>query len=251
MCTVTLLAADSGFLLTMNRDERRERDEAGLKQTSQGGLQLSYPIDKSSGGTWVGMNNQGVALALLNNYQAPSSDHAISRGEIIPNTLEHGDWHAALNYLKNLKATQYNPFDCLLVSAEAAYQFSWNREHYRHQRLDYRQGLMFSSSSERLGAVLAYREQQFKSWQENDSNPKNIDCFHLQQQPDTARSDVLMSRELTHTKSLVQIHCKPENMQLDYYDQNALKANSQLSQLPTSQSCTLMRNEKTTTCETV
>jgi Transport and Golgi organisation 2 len=90
MCTLTVLTREDGYLAGMNRDEKIARG-AGF---SPGIYQLHrkraiYPED-GNGGTWIGVNQYGVSLALLNwNEVLPSvldtSKH--SRGQIIPALL--------------------------------------------------------------------------------------------------------------------------------------------------------------------
>jgi len=45
----------------MNRDEARQRSEAGLKQQQLGHIQVLYLIDGLAGGIWFGVNDAAVA----------------------------------------------------------------------------------------------------------------------------------------------------------------------------------------------
>ena len=231
MCTVTVLPSAQGFTLTMNRDERRSRHESGLCLEAAAGRHYCYPVDAESGGTWVGMNDHGVALALLNRYQAPSSEHAKSRGGIIATGLGLGAFSSIAESMKTLPVDQYNAFDCLLVGRHSACLFSWNKEQYRYQTVSYDEGIMLTSSSERIEAVREYRQQQFTRWQAEWGVAGEVDRFHLQQSHDMQHSAVFMARENTHTKSLVQITVNASQGTLNYYDRKALQANSRLSRL--------------------
>ena len=77
MCTLTVYSGKKRCVVTMNRDELRTRKEAGvLHSKSINDIRFFHPVDLVSGGTWFGVNNQGVILALLNRYQAPQTKEA-------------------------------------------------------------------------------------------------------------------------------------------------------------------------------
>jgi len=72
MCTVTLRCGASSLVLTMNRDERLERSpEEAPRLISGDALRPSWlaPFDGASGGTWIGVNERGVASCVLNGYE--------------------------------------------------------------------------------------------------------------------------------------------------------------------------------------
>jgi hypothetical protein len=91
MCTVTIVPFDGGVRLVCNRDERRVRAEAlppAVRPTSSGSA--IYPIDPASAGSWVGANDAGLAVALLNRTPsrlAAAPDAPVSRGVIVPAML--------------------------------------------------------------------------------------------------------------------------------------------------------------------
>jgi hypothetical protein len=218
----------------MNRDELRERGEAGLTQQQQRGVQLLYPVDAQAGGSWIGANNGGLIAALLNRYQAPTISNARSRGAIIPELLQSRDAATAIERFKQLDPEPYNPFDCVLLSPELCYQFSWDREHFSWQQREIGSGLMWTSSSERLSAVTAYRQQQFAQCLQAGADAHAIGRLHLQQPAAMAGSAIFMSRPQTHSKSLVQISLTEKQLGLQYFDQHSLQANSELAALPVS-----------------
>src|SRR5688572_26484109 len=93
MCTVSVIAlpgVDGGFRLACNRDELLTRPaalppEVRMFRERRGAM----PIDPTSGGTWIAVNDAGLAVALLNvNRRGPQkfSDRT-SRGRIIPSLL--------------------------------------------------------------------------------------------------------------------------------------------------------------------
>src|SRR5205085_949351 len=92
MCTLTVVPLPDGTVrLAFNRDERRTRP-AGLPPVRRlfGPRQAVLPTDPASGGTWLAVNDAGLALAILN--ATPERPPATaggnrSRGAIIPALL--------------------------------------------------------------------------------------------------------------------------------------------------------------------
>lgn len=234
MCTVTVLPSENDFVLTMNRDERRTRKEDGLRRAVEGGVSFCYPIDAQAGGTWIGVNDRGIAACLLNNYKTPTSRDARSRGEIVSSALACGGMTEVSTFLKDLDVTPYNAFECLVLSLGEIHHFSWNKADYNRQKLSRDKPIMLTSSSERLRQVTQYRLRLFNQWQARQTD--DVGLFHLQQQKSQKRSAVFMSRELTHTKSLVQVNVTEQQCQLDYFDNQTLCANSGLLELQSTDS---------------
>ena len=81
MCTVTWLERDGCYDLFCSRDELRTRGAALAPRLhpTAGGRFLA-PVDSDGGGTWIAVNDRGVGLCLLNDYDAdPGSGEFESR----------------------------------------------------------------------------------------------------------------------------------------------------------------------------
>lgn len=222
MCTLTLIPEAQGYTLTMNRDEFKSRAEAGLRQHREGSVEASFPVDGVAGGTWVGVNDRGVSLALLNRYQAPSITDAKSRGNIIKNAIFKKSANDILAFLKALDVRSYNPFNLIMIDNHSVYQFHWDREEYRWDSRLLHQPMMFTSSSERFEQVSAYRQARFTKCLAERTASRNIEQFHLSQQPGRESDSVLMSREKVHTKSIVRIRVDSYSACLDYFDTESI-----------------------------
>jgi hypothetical protein len=67
VCTVTWLRETEGFTLLFSRDELLTRPVAlGPVVHCRGGLGILAPIDPEGGGTWLAVNQSGLALGLVN-----------------------------------------------------------------------------------------------------------------------------------------------------------------------------------------
>jgi len=120
MCTLSFLpsAQAHGFHLLMNRDEQRSRPRA-LPPALQtcGSRQALYPRE-SGGGTWIGINESSLTMALLNWYSQPqkTADALISRGTLIPALLSSGTLREAEEHLLNQPLTHIQPFRLIMIS---------------------------------------------------------------------------------------------------------------------------------------
>lgn len=91
MCTVTWVHEDGGYHLLCNRDEKKTRAVAlGPRITARDGVRFIAPTDGDFGGTWIGSNEFGISVCLLNDAgltdgprRLPEVPYA-SRGLILP-----------------------------------------------------------------------------------------------------------------------------------------------------------------------
>ena len=206
----------------MNRDELRARKEAGLLYSrSRSDTRMFYPVDVLSGGTWFGANNRGVILALLNRYHAPETPDAISRGGIIPSALEKGGLEDIREYLHKLIFSAYNPFDLFLVGKKHIEHFSWDGEQYLAEEKSFKHWFMFTSSSLKTREVVAYRKNLFNAWN-SEMGKKLTDAtellrgYHMIQFEGMETHSVLMEREKSHTKSIMQADVEGKKLSLKY-----------------------------------
>src|SRR3982751_1081178 len=69
MCTVSWIRTREGYQLLCNRDERHTRRPAQAPTVREDqGVQFIAPIDGDEGGSWIGVNQFGLTLCLLNRY---------------------------------------------------------------------------------------------------------------------------------------------------------------------------------------
>jgi hypothetical protein len=95
MCTLSWWINDSGRGVFFNRDELHTRSH-GLPPrcvTGPSGQQILMPLDPDAGGTWIGVNDAGLIVAVLNNYPhyqkvLPSQR---SRGQLVVDLLDQAN----------------------------------------------------------------------------------------------------------------------------------------------------------------
>ena len=227
MCTLSIYKNKKRCIVTMNRDELRNRDQAVRLNTEIYGpaARLLYPVDEPSQGTWIAGNDHGVVLCLLNNYQGELANLAAvpsSRGIIIPAALAQGSCKKVRKHLQNLVVQLFRPFDLFLLTRKKLMQFTYDGVDYRWQELPLGSWFMFSSSSYKVDEVLSYRYELFRKWtaevgEENIESEEILHGFHRIQIPNLETHSVLMERERSQTKSITQFVIGKKHISMEYY----------------------------------
>ena len=215
MCTVTSHLCAGRLLVTMNRDERRDRapEEAPAARPGPDGTPMWIaPLDSQSGGTWIGGNVRGVVACLLNAYvddkdDRPPSAATSSRGVIIPELLSHGDACSVRRWLMDVfDPTPFTPFTMLVASPEWRELYHWSGQGPLERTATDEGWLILTSSSWNTEKVVTWRHEQFAHWVEEGAIiAGELPTFHLFQPEGLAEWAPLMSREKTATRSITQI----------------------------------------------
>lgn len=235
MCTLSILRLKSGYSFMMNRDESPARPQPDqIRQATVEGegaeaRRVLYPVDPSSNGTWVGANDKGVVLALMNQYPAgyekpPKTD---SRGRLIPEGLRAGTAITALERVAALDLGATPPFLLVGVDEEGApLSLGWDGKHL--ERKLYPDGaLQLSSSGFQPNEVLPAREAQFDlalQAIEGKDEPEVLaaqEAYHFSQEPEPGATAVWMTRPEARTVSFAHYLVLPKKIHLRYLDREA------------------------------
>jgi len=161
MCTVTFIARRNGYALGMNRDEKLSR-VPGLPPARHclNGRTAIFPSEPS-GGTWVGVNDAQVTLALVNWYSVPSraSHDPISRGEVTRTALGLADAQAIEQHLGQFPLERTNPFRLIGVfpQTKSVVEWRWNLSQLERLDHDWQTNIWISSGYDEWGAEIARR----------------------------------------------------------------------------------------------
>lgn len=156
MCTVTFSPRRNGYALAMNRDEKLTR-VAGLAPARNhlNGRVVLCPSEPG-GGTWIGLNDTGACLALINWYSVPAkvSDIAISRGEVVKSALTAGFSHEVDAILAGLPLARMNPFRLIGVFPHIGevIEWRWSLQELERRGHHWRLGTWISSGFDEPGA---------------------------------------------------------------------------------------------------
>jgi uncharacterized protein with NRDE domain len=131
MCTLAIyfrVFGDYPVVVAANRDEFLDRP--ALPPTALGDRpRIIGGKDLRASGTWLGINEHGLIVGLLNRRIAetgPNDDKLRSRGLLCLDALQHTSAASALQYVESQRARDYNGFNLLMASREEAF-VAYNR----------------------------------------------------------------------------------------------------------------------------
>lgn len=227
MCTVTVLRADGLVRLAANRDEMRSRPAAMPPRVQQfGSRRALLPTDPVGGGTWIAVNDAGLALTVLNVTARPRNETAQaranpphSRGAIIPGLVDAGDLSAAVESALRLDPTDYAPFRLVLVDDGFVAEL---RSDGQHLGLVRRSGLttprLFTSSGLGDGLVEGPRGELFARYFDAAGDLlAEQDAYHRHAWPGRPHLSVCMRRADARTVSHTVVTVKPDHVGLVYH----------------------------------
>ena len=226
MCTVSLIyTKDANFFLTSNRDEAPNREAIHPQFYTHQNVDMCFPMDKQSKGTWVGISNQNRVVCLLNGgfeiHQRKTS-YRLSRGVIVKNVL-------ALNSIEDLEKVNLEdiePFTMVIADWNNALifkelVFDGEKAHIKNLELS---NHIWSSSTLYNSYQKAERQRWFSDFKnENDLTPQTLLRFHKTAGLEHEAFGVIMNRDHVKTTSITQIIKEDDVMSVSFSDLNTNK----------------------------
>ena len=131
MCTLIALHRcypTAHLLVAANRDEFFARPATGPQLHHWHGRRVLAPIDERAGGTWLGVNDAGLFVALTNRPIAQPDVTRRSRGLLVADALGRGSATRAAEAALRLAAGAYNPFNLFVADAEHAFAIVYDEK---------------------------------------------------------------------------------------------------------------------------
>lgn len=226
MCTVTLVPVKSGpapaLRMLCNRDELRSRPAAlPPRRRRFGGRRAALPIDPVSGGTWVAVNDAGLALTVLNVNPAVRTKHSParrSRGEVIPALLDGSALAEVVESALMLNAGDFAPFRLIVADLQEAAEVRSDGDRVRLvRRFRLTRPALFTSSGLGDHVVEAPRRRLFQRLVDRSvAWPAQQQAFHRHTWPEQPHLSVCMSRPDAETVSLTLVELSPGRVVLTY-----------------------------------
>jgi hypothetical protein len=224
MCTVTAVSTRETIRLVCNRDELRSRPTALAPRTQQFGLRRAVlPLDTASGGTWVAVNDVGLAMILVNvNPKDKAEDIRLlarSRGSIIPSFLPFDTLAQVLSGALALDSTLYAPFRLLIADREELAELrSDGRQIQLVGRTSITEPLFFTSSGLGDHLVEEPRRRLFDEMMRRPGDPvAHQDLFHRHRWPESPELSVCMERADARTVSQTVVSLGEDRATLTYH----------------------------------
>jgi hypothetical protein len=224
MCTVSWVHTPTGYELFCNRDERRTRPPAWTPRLRERqGVRFIAPIDGESGGTWLGVNQYGLTLALLNRYAVqagPARAEYLSRGWLLLELLDSPAPQHAQERLQTRRLTAFQPFTLAAVAvAEPARLVQWDGCRLMVEANAEAQ-LPLTSSSFATARVIAERRAQFAQLPVNvDERRVALASYHQSHTPAPGAFSVCMHRDNAQTVSYSHIQVAASQITFNYFPQ--------------------------------
>lgn len=235
MCTLPFLPLDDGgYLLGHNRDESRRRARGAPPESHRRGeIAFVAPRDPDEGGTWLGVNQAGITLCVLNAFEPDPSrlpEKSLSRGlvawellhlasvERIEERLQ--DPGAALDRVRAFQIVAAVPGWLAGGGEEAAraVRFAWDG---RSLSTAVHEGpaLFVSSGYDQEGAERE-RGRRWRSLLEETPRPgeEDLAAFLAGHQPRPCELSVCMHRGRARTVSRTLVRAGPDRIRIRYHD---------------------------------
>jgi hypothetical protein len=221
VCTLTWIRRDSGFELFFNRDEKRSRGRAlSPRIHERTGRRWIAPVDADGGGTWIGVNEFGLALALLNGFR--DGDEAerpwTSRGLLVDSLLDALSRREVEVRLRKRDLSRYRSFSLIALDpASTAMVATWDGAELALDHRDEGRPPICSSSRDTNEATRVRRALFQDMVAEHGSlDPDLLERFHASHRPERGAWSPCMHRESAQTRSSTRIRVDARSVELHY-----------------------------------
>ena len=130
MCTLIVdhRPESERLIVGANRNEHYDRPSSPPEWRLDREVPIFAPRDERSGGTWIGLNAEGLFAGLTNRFGHPPDPDRRSRGELIPRVLDSDSVDEAASTLESFEASNYNPFHLIVAHRQAGWLVVSNGE---------------------------------------------------------------------------------------------------------------------------
>ena len=209
MCTVTIIPkGNNDFVLTSNRDEAPQRISLAPKIYNIKGVQLMYPKDELSDGTWIGVSDRNRLVCVLNGgfeKHTRKQKYRLSRGVITKEFLISDD---ILSLMTSFSLEDIEPFTMVLADWNGGlkfYELIWDgqKKHITELPLEPK---IWSSSTLYNSSMRQERLEWFESFKNKYSlKATSLLEFHKTAGNHSMDYGVIMDRGFVKTTSITQV----------------------------------------------
>lgn len=220
MCTITIVPRGDSLRLMCNRDERLDRPAAHPPAHARFGARVGIaPIDPVGGGSWIGINDAGLTVALLNRGTACAreSRRVESRGRIVTRLLECETLDDVAAASAALDVSNYEPFRTIVILGRRARVADVRGGRVAVRRFDVSRPRLLTSSSVEPVRALTTRGAAFRAMVLRAGDRAQAQAaFHQYEDPRSRHMGVLMTRSDARTVSRTTVDICPRGLALTY-----------------------------------
>lgn len=224
MCTVSWLHHKGGYQLLCNRDERHTR-KAALPPSVDERNQVRFlaPRDGDQGGSWIGVNQFGLSLCLLNRYldEAAATDaqrNMTSRGLLLLESIDCRSRAELRDRIERANLKPYRPFTMLVLEpGRPALVIHWTGAR-RILLCDAESEMPLVSSSYDAQGVNFSRRRVLEDMaaEPGGVNGEILGLFHRSHSPAASAYSPCMHRDDAYTVSFSRILVSRDRIEFSY-----------------------------------
>jgi hypothetical protein len=221
MCTVIFSPRQRGYLLGMNRDEKRTRPVALPPSLHRAGSRQAIFPREPGGGTWIAANDLGISFALVNWYSIADGRNrgTISRGTVVKFLLECENAREASQTLGRLALAQMNPFRLIgfFPAGREIVEWGWNSKKLKRIHHPWKLSAWISSGYDEPGAQKT-RGKIFSSSldQKTSGSAAWLRRLHRSHQPKPGPYSICMHRDDAATVSYTEVQVGVNSAKMRY-----------------------------------
>jgi hypothetical protein len=225
MCTLSWIRGVDRYSVFMNRDEQPTRAAGIPPAVHDGPVRWIAPIDGQSHGTWIGANERGVTLALLNRWhESPMrADGAwISRGLLVTSLLRETINDDVEHRLRREPLARYQPFTLAAFEVgRDARLLAWNGSTLNLSQV-VETGLVLTSSGFDQEKATRDRGALFRRWRDfepsrlSQPTPGSFEAIHASHIPEKGPLSICMHRPEAATVSFARIDVGVDSIEVTY-----------------------------------
>ncbi len=246
MCTVVFIPGKEGYYFASLRDEDpgRQRALAPTMRSDDDTMYLS-PLDPAGNGTWIGVNEYGNIIILLNGGfydHIKQEGYARSRGAVVRELLL--DEMPVIAWLL-MDMNNIEPYTLIVWAGEKLFQLVWDGQKKYRICLSNTIPHIFSSATLYDETCAIKRKESFNGWIERDPTVTALSLgnFFTTAIPDTQNGFIINRAEKFKTLSYSFIEMKNEGTaEFQYHDLSTADAVISMNSLHVSKracSCAL------------
>lgn len=222
MCTATWIRIRGGYQMFFNRDELATRKPA-LPPTvrERDGVRFLAPVDGDAGGTWIGVNEYGIAVGLANGSVGANEAGRLtfrSRGLLVLDLLASAGLGDVERRLSEVDPAKHRSFALFAIEPDGeAGIWSSDGERIARRAGGQEGALLFSSSRD---AERARKERQALLERMTRANggldAELLAAFHASHEPERGAFSPCMHREDASTVSFTRIRVSGRDVEMQY-----------------------------------
>jgi uncharacterized protein with NRDE domain len=221
MCTVSFVRVNDAVIITSNRDEHIQRENAtapGFHQLQN--KKIIFPKDAKAGGTWFASGDNGVVAVLLNGAfkkHIAQPPYRKSRGLILLEIIEAEE---PLVFFKTLDLDNIEPFTIVLYQPGLLYELRWDGNDKYEKALDITGNYIWSSSTLYSDEVIEHRKNLFDRFihSADSITAAKVHDFHSSNNGDDQNGFVISRQTGMKTFSITQAVVQSDAVNFSHAD---------------------------------